>query len=118
MGDGEVGVSGVEVSGKVTVTVSLHKGLTLTNPVLINAEHVSTIASAQNLEEAVNQAVIDMADLLQARLSLDRAELAMLLSVIGHVQICQVVDPLKTARFVVPRKALEDLGFTWHERSL
>lgn len=70
MGDGEVGVSGVEVSGTVTVTVDLQKGLKLTNPVLIDAEHVSTIASAQNLEEAVNQAVTDMADLLRQGLAL------------------------------------------------
>jgi len=35
----------------------------------------------------------------------------MLLSLVGQAQICQVVDPLKTARFVVPKWVLERYDF-------
>ena len=35
----------------------------------------------------------------------------MLLSLVADVQVCQMVDPQKTVRFMVPKCALESLGF-------
>ena len=37
----------------------------------------------------------------------------MLLSLCGNVEVCQIVDPMKTARFVVPKYVLAGLGFAW-----
>ena len=34
----------------------------------------------------------------------------MLLSLCGNVEVCQIVDPMKTARFVVPKYVLAGLG--------
>lgn len=31
-------------------------------------------------------------------------EIVMLMSLVGNVEICQIVDPLKTVRFVFPKK--------------
>ena len=111
MGDGEIGVSGAEAAGKVYVKLEVIKNLKLQNPLLENEKSISTIASAETLDAAVNKAVFDMADILAERINLPYSEIAMLLSLVGQVQVCQVVDPLKTARYVVPKWVLERYDF-------
>lgn len=103
MGDGEISVSGVEIAGQVTVHLEVIKGKNLTDPALENQEEISTIASAPTLDEAVKKSVANMAKLLQEALDLSLGELTMLMSAVGQTQICQVVDPLMTARFVMPK---------------
>ncbi|RNB89900.1 acetamidase [Brevibacillus fluminis] len=109
MGDGEVGVSGIEIPGKVTVTVEVIKGLAIAHPFLENADSVVSIVSAPTLDEAVKIAVEQMVDRLLPTTGLPLAELTMLMSAVGQTQICQVVDPLMTARFVVPKRILNQL---------
>lgn len=111
MGDGEIGVSGVEVPARVTVVLEVVKGLKLKNPVLENPEFFTTIASALTLDEAVHQATNDMAEILASRIDMDFPDIAMLMSAVGHTQICQVVDPLRTGRFVMPRWVLSSYDF-------
>lgn len=53
----------------------------------------------------------EMVDLLHDRTGIDEAELVMLLSLVADVQVCQMVDPQKTVRFMVPKYVLESLGF-------
>jgi amidase len=48
-----------------------------------------------------------MLGLLESRIDLPKHELVMLMSLVGQTEICQVVDPLKTARFVMPRWVLD-----------
>lgn len=38
-------------------------------------------------------------------------KVVMLLSLAGDVQVCQMVDPEKTIRFMVPKYVLDSLGF-------
>lgn len=111
MGDGEIGVSGAEAPAKVTVKLELIKNLKLNNPVLENAKELIAIASDENLELAVTQAVKDMEELLSKRISLCTEELATLFSLVGNTEICQVVDPLRTARFTMPKWVLEKYNF-------
>lgn len=40
-------------------------------------------------------------------------EIAMLLSLAGNAQVCQVVDPKKTARFAVPKTVRAGIGFSF-----
>ena len=35
----------------------------------------------------------------------------MLFSLVGNVQVCQMVDPEKTVRFMVPKYVLDSYGF-------
>lgn len=108
MGDGEIGVTGVEVAGKVTVTLTVIKRpQPLRNPVLESEEGLVTIVAARSLDEAVKGAVEDMMDLLLPYANLPLSQLTMLMSAAGQTQICQVVDPLLTARFLVPRWILD-----------
>lgn len=110
MGDGEIGVSGVEVAGKVLVKLEVIKGITLNNPVVQTPEVTATIASALTLDEAADIAVADMANLLQKHTPLSMAEIATLMSAAGDLQISQVVDPLKTVRFSMPNQILASYG--------
>ncbi|UTE77470.1 acetamidase/formamidase family protein [Rossellomorea sp. KS-H15a] len=107
MGDGEVSVSGIEIPAKVKVTLEVIKGHTIYYPILENEEGVATLVSKELLDEAANVAVEEMIDLLQPQTDLSLGEFTMLMSAAGQAQISQIVDPLKTARFFVPRSILE-----------
>lgn len=109
MGDGEIMVSGVEISASVTVKIDVMKGKTLHNPALEDESAFYAIASEQNLEEAVKLSVSDMHEIVQNKLGLDYNKAGMLLSAAGDVQICQVVDPERTARFRMPKTILPEL---------
>lgn len=102
MGDGEVGVSGIEIPGEVTVTLDVIKGHTLSYPLLQNNEGITYLVSAETLDEAAKKAVEQMIDFLLPYTDLTLNHMTMLMSAVGQSQISQIVDPLMTARFFVP----------------
>jgi amidase len=107
MGDGEVAVTGVEVAGEITLHVDVRRDLQIVDPLLENDDLVATIASAQTLDQAAKMATDAMADLLHGRLGLSLPDAVMLMSAVGQLEISQVVDPLKTVRFEMPKLAYE-----------
>ena len=110
MGDGEIGVSGAEIGAKVTVEVDVLDSVTIKNPIVETKKAYYTIASALTLDEAYKIAVEDMFDLLSKKCSLAKDELIMLMSLTGDIEVCQVVDPLKTVRFKIKKKLLSKLN--------
>ena len=110
MGDGEICGTGVEVAGSMQLRVGIRRDLELANPVVETAEAIATIASAETLDEAADRATRDMADLLLARLGLSPAAATMLMSAAGQLQVSQVVDPLKTARYAMSKEILASFG--------
>ncbi len=112
MGDGEVCVSGAEVSGEVQLNVVLVKELNLPTPLVENKQALAVIYSHEDLDEAVTRSVEIMEELIGNRTGLSTAETAMLLSAGGRVSISQVVDPLKTARCEIPKWILDNYGFS------
>ncbi len=111
MGDGEVSVSGAEAAGHATVTLTALPDLHLENPLMENATHWGTIASEETLDAAADRAVHDMVRLVHDRCGMPEDELVMLFSLVGNVQVCQMVDPEKTVRFMVPKYVLDSCGF-------
>ena len=111
MGDGEVSVSGAEVAGYATVTLTAMPELKLVNPLIENDTHFGIIVSAESLDAAAELAVQQMVDLLVSRTNESEADLVMLLSLVADVQVCQMVDPQKTVRFMVPKYVLDAIGF-------
>jgi amidase len=107
MGDGEIGVSGIEVSGKADMTLDVLKGKSIRHPLVKNKDGLYALVSAKTLDEAAKLAVEEMVDLLLPHTDLQLSELTMLLSAIGQAQISQMVDPLLTARFFVPQWFLD-----------
>jgi len=106
MADGEIGVSGVEVSGAVTVTVDVIKGKVLPLPMIFNDDYIMTLASDIDLDIAADMAVANMVDYLVKDEGFTPHEATMLISLAADVRICQVVDPKKTARVEFPRSLL------------
>ena len=111
MGDGEISVSGAEAAGWATVTLTAMPELKLVDPLIENATHFGVIASAETLDAAAGRAVHEMVDLICDRTAEDPDKVVMLLSLVGDVQVCQMVDPEKTIRFMVPKYVLDSLGF-------
>lgn len=107
MGDGEIGVSGVEIPGKVTVTLEVIKGHSITFPFVENEEGIASLVSSKTLDEAAKKSVEIMIDLLQPQTNVTLSHFTMLMSAVGQSQISQIVDPLLTARFFVPKWILE-----------
>jgi len=108
MGDGEVGVTGVEAAGEVTVKVDLVKNKDLSDPLLETEAAFYTIASGTDVDAAVKKASNNMFRFLKERLDLHNNEISMLMSIICDLQISQVVDPQKTARMRVDKEALKE----------
>ena len=102
MGDGESATCGIEISGEVTVKVTVLKDAVMPTPFLKTDIEYITIAAGKTLDEASNQACFKMLDFLKATVPLDVHELIMLLSIAGNMEVCQVVNPLKTARMTMP----------------
>ncbi|WP_304457993.1 acetamidase/formamidase family protein [Alicyclobacillus sendaiensis] len=109
MGDGEVGVSGVEIAGRVTVRLQVLRDVKCPAPMVVSEDDVSIIASAPTLDEAAELATKRAAEWLSAASHLHLADTCMLLSAVGRLRICQVVDPLKTARMEIDRDLLRQL---------
>lgn len=112
MGDGEVSVSGAEVAGYATVTLTALPELSVPNPLIENETHFGIIVSAESLDKAAELAVQQMVDLLASHTNESEADLVMLLSLVADVRVCQMVDPEKTVRFMVPKYVLDAIGFS------
>lgn len=112
MGDGEIGVSGLECPAVVNLTLDVIKGKAPEYPVLENKDEFAVIVSKPTVDEAITRATELMFEFLAERLTFySRPEIIMLMSLVGNVQISQVVDPEKTVRFVFPKRYAPDIKF-------
>ena len=111
MGDGEVEVCGVEIAGAVTVRVTVLKNCALPTPFLVNKEVAMAIFSAESLDDAAVGATMSMHSFLMKELHMNEHEAGMLLSVVGNLRICQIVDPEKTCRMELPLSIMETYGY-------
>jgi len=110
MGDGEVVGVGIEAAGEVDLRVDLLPGQTIEMPLLENDTAWMVIAAAPTLDAAAAAAVDYLTRLLSAAGRLTREEAGMLLSIAGDLRICQIVDPLMTVRFEIPKHILAEYG--------
>ena len=111
MGDGEIVICGVEIPGAVTVKVDVIKNFQAPLPMLQTDDALICIASAETLDKAAQAATEHMADFLCKHLGFDIHEAGMLLSAACDLRICQMVDPLLTARMELPLWVAEAYGF-------
>jgi amidase len=108
MADGEMCGTGAEIAVEVDATLSVIEdpSVGLDRPLLDTGDAVKTLASAPALEEAVELANGDMLDLLAHHHGFSRTEAYLFSSLVGGVEISQVVDPQVTARNAVPSEYL------------
>ncbi len=110
MGDGEVSTCGLEVSGEITVRVTVIKDSGLPVPFLKTADEYMTIASSETLDQAAKGACEKMYAFLEQAPGLDACGRITLLSLVGHMEVCQIVNPLATARMTIPAWVAETCG--------
>lgn len=113
MGDGEINCSAIEAPAFVTLTFKVRKDLKIQNPILVTNEHFCTISSEESLDCAADTCVDEMALILKDRMDMAFDDISMLMSAVGHLQICQTVSPLKTARYLMPLDVLKSCGFSF-----
>jgi amidase len=105
MGDGEVSGTAVEICARVRVRVELERGAGLARPWYETGSFWMSWGAAADLEDAVRQAVAQMASLLEERLGVSRREAFLLVTARGDVRIGQSarcgID--QTARVLFPK---------------
>lgn len=111
MGDGEIIVTGAEISGEVHARVWVDELKSLPTPFLEDDRMVATLYSALTIDEAADGAIRRMAGFLTDFVGLSINDAGMLMSLVGDLKICQVVDPKRTMRFEFPKRVLEDYGY-------
>ena len=112
MGDGEIVVCGAETPGQFKFTAQVLPALQgLPTPFLKNNSVVAAIYSAPTLDEAASGAIHAMADFLTKFVGLSINDAGMLMSLVGELKFCQVVDPEKTVRFEFPIHVLDQYGY-------
>ncbi|MET3927126.1 acetamidase/formamidase family protein [Devosia sp. 2618] len=89
MGDGEVTGTGIEIGGKVSVTVQLIKGQSRQWPWLETVSEIVALSSAPTYEAAGRICVDEMIDLLGIHHGVSPTDAYMLISAVGNVCINQ-----------------------------
>ena len=105
MADGEMCGTGSEIATEIDLTVEVieQPDFTLERPLVETADAWKPLASAETLEEACELANRDAIALLRNEHDLSGTEAYMLSSLVGGLEISQVVDPLVTVRNAVPK---------------
>ena len=111
MGDGEVLVCGAETPARVTVSARAIAARELPTPFLETEDQYIAIASAETVDKATEDATENMFRFLTDIAGLSEGDAGRLMTLVGNVMICQIVDPQKTARFEFPKAVLAELGF-------
>ncbi len=113
MGDGEVAGGGAEVAARVRVQVSVIKDEDMEGPMLLSEGYAMAIVSAEKLDTAAEEATKAMKRFIQKKFKIEHWEACMLLSLVGDLRICQIVDPLRTCRMEVPMEVFQAYGYSF-----
>lgn len=109
-GDGETAICAMEVSGDVTVRVTvLKQPKHLPTPMVITETACYITAADKSLDVCSIAAARKMHRWLTEEFDLTDAQAAMLLSLQGNLRISQVVNPLKGCMMELPRAILAQL---------
>jgi amidase len=110
MADGEMCGTGAEIGTEIDVTVSVitDAAVDLERPLVDTGDAWKTIASAETMEDAVKMANEDLIGLLAAEHEYTLTDAYLFSSLVGGLEISQVVDPLVTVRNSIPREYLPD----------
>ena len=111
MGDGETGKTGLEVDGEVTVKVDIVKGFKVDCPIIVADNKLTVVSSAKTLDQACDDSTGLMSDFMEVEVGLDTMKGIFLITMLGDLKVCQVVNPLVTAAMSFPLDILQKYGF-------
>jgi amidase len=109
IGDGELPGCVGETEAEVTLHVEIVKGKAIPRPRVLTEDRLMLVASAETLDEAVKIALQDTVDMLVQEKGFTEDEAYLFTGIFCDAEICQVVDPLKTARIAMDREFYEKL---------
>lgn len=113
MGDGEIGGSGLEIAGNVIVTLDVIKAADIQHPIqhpiVETDDHFAFIVSRETIDEAITEATNIGINRLKTMQNISIEDATMLGSLACQAEICQLVDPQLTARFMIPKMLLPKL---------
>ena len=104
MGDGEIGVSGLEIPGSVTLRLSAEDRFYLPFPVVLNADRVYAVASAETLDQSCEQAAENLYQFIVQVGGIPAADAVALMTIAADLHVCQMVNQLRTACMSIPVK--------------
>jgi acetamidase/formamidase len=102
-GNGEVDITALETSLTGTLRFVVHKGTNQKYPRAETPTHYISMGFHQELYEATRTAVREMIDFLVAEKHLSREDAYMLISVVGDVDITELVDGNKGVHVMLPK---------------
>ena len=110
MADGEMCGTGAEIGAAIDLTLEVVSDppVSLDRPLVETDAAWKTIASAETMETAAALANRDLLALLEAAHDWETTEAYLFSSLVGGLEISQVVDPLVTVRNAVPKEYLDD----------
>jgi len=111
MGDGEIVICGAETPGVVRFRAEVVDLKDLPTPFIETDDLVAVVYSAPTIDEAASKATHLMAKFLTDFVKIPLNDAGMLMSLVGELKFCQIVDPLKTVRFEFPKAVLAEYGF-------
>lgn len=109
MGDGELSGTGIEICGRVHLTVNKVIGPAITTPVIETPEAYMIVGSAETFEAAYRKVLIEAVQLFQQTQELSFDDAYRLLSIIGDLKISQIVNPVITVRVAFPKVIVGNL---------
>lgn len=106
-GDGELDGTGMEAAGKIHLRVNTVENLPIKRPLVISDGIASFVASHRSIEQAVKIAIEDTLSFLMDVRFLNFSDAYRLVSLVGDIRICQLVNPQVTVRLDFPNSILK-----------
>ncbi|MDR1799894.1 MAG: acetamidase/formamidase family protein, partial [Bifidobacteriaceae bacterium] len=111
MGDGEVLVCGAETPATVGLVIDTVPVPALPTPFFETEDLYAVIVAAGSVDQAYKQACALFLGFLTDVVGLTVNDAGRLMTLVGDLKFCQVVDPQVTVRFEFPKAVLAQLGF-------
>jgi len=103
MGDGEICGTGLECRAEVEVEAGKKEAFPIEEPVVETEDKIFFLASDEDLKTASKNALEYCVNYLKNKYSLSFEDSYMLCSLIGNLGISQIVNPVYTVKFSVPK---------------
>ncbi|MCL2707609.1 MAG: acetamidase/formamidase family protein [Defluviitaleaceae bacterium] len=105
MGDGEFFDQGMEMCADLDITVTVRKDVRINGPLVLSDGVISTVATADSIEDASALVVAEMRFVLESMYNLSHADAGLAIGFYGNLRICQIVN--KTVRMEINESVLE-----------
>ncbi len=107
MADGEISGSGIEVSGRVKLRVSVTQRFNISTPFVETKSKFMIISSEKTLKAAIRKGVALVCEMIQRSLKIGFKDAYRLVSISCDVGICQIVNPMVTVKICIPKPLLK-----------